>query len=67
MTERFKRNVARETGACPCGFCRACDALAVAIIVAFPASALASLDIMPPFGIVVCAALGALAVFWLVR
>lgn len=45
---------------------RVCDALAQGILVAFPAAALASLD-LPPFGIVVCAALGALALFWIVR
>lgn len=69
MPERFKRNVARET-ACDCGGCRlarAADALACAILVSFAAAAAASLEIMPPFGIVICAGVGALAVIWLVR
>lgn len=66
MTERFRRNVARETR-CTCTLCRVCDAVATAVVVSFAASAAASLEIMPPFGIVICAGVGALAVIWLVR
>ena len=59
----FKRNVPRGTLVTSI-----LDALAVAYLVGFCAACLAGLQLLPaPYGILVPAALGALAVVWIVR
>lgn len=68
----YTRNVPRENAPpCRCIGCRirlVCDVFATGYVVGFGAYALAGVELLPsPFGIIVCALLGAAAVFWIVR